>query len=176
MSRSHGRCIYFLRNCQTVFQSGCTVSMLTNSTHFYSSTFSQKFVITRLLIFKYITYTEQHLIIILVCIFIITLDIEYFIMCLFPVLIFTLISMLHSKYFIFFKKLFYLFIFRQRGRVGEKGREKHQCVIASHVPRTGDLALNPGMCPDWESNWRPFDLQPSLNPLSYTSQGENIFF
>ena len=36
---------------------------------------------------------------------------------------------------------------------------------------TGDLARNPGMCPDWESNWRPFGLQPALNPLSYTSQG-----
>ena len=35
---------------------------------------------------------------------------------------------------------------------------------------TGDPACNPGMCPDWESNWRPFILQPTLNPLSYTSQ------
>ena len=42
---------------------------------------------------------------------------------------------------------FYLFIFRQRGRQGEK----HQCVVASHAPPTGDLACNPGMCPDWES-------------------------
>ena len=42
-----------------------------------------------------------------------------------------------------------LFIyFRQRGREVEK----HQCVVASHMPPTGDLALNPGMCPDWESN------------------------
>ena len=26
-------------------------------------------------------------------------------------------------------------------------------------PLTGDLACNPGMCPDWESNWRPFGSQ-----------------
>ena len=26
-------------------------------------------------------------------------------------------------------------------------------------PRTGDLARNPGMCPDWESNLRPFGSQ-----------------
>ena len=39
-------------------------------------------------------------------------------------------------------------------------------------PSTGDLAQNPGMCPDWESNWRPFGSQPALNPLSYTSQGK----
>ena len=36
---------------------------------------------------------------------------------------------------------------------------------------TRDLACNPGMCPDWESNWQPFGLQPMLNPMSYASQG-----
>ena len=36
----------------------------------------------------------------------------------------------------------------------EEGREgeKHPCVVASYVAPTGDLACNPGMCPDWESN------------------------
>ena len=34
----------------------------------------------------------------------------------------------------------------------------------------GDLACNPGMCSDWESNWRAFGSQSVLNPLSYTSQ------
>ena len=28
-------------------------------------------------------------------------------------------------------------------------------------PPNGDLALNPGMCPDWELNWHPFCLQAS---------------
>ena len=36
---------------------------------------------------------------------------------------------------------------------------------------TRDLAFNPDMCPDWESNQQPFGSQPSLNPLSYSSQG-----
>ena len=53
---------------------------------------------------------------------------------------------------------------------GREGKE-HQCVVAYHVPSTGDLACNPGICPDWESNQQPFGLQPALNPLSYTSQG-----
>ena len=66
--------------------------------------------------------------------------------------------------------LFYLFIFRERGREGEREGEKDQCVVAFHVPPTGDLACNPGMCPDWELNLRPFGLQPVLSPLSYTSQ------
>ena len=51
-----------------------------------------------------------------------------------------------------FLKDFYFFIFRERRREGEK----HQCVVASSAPPTGDLALNPDMCPDWESNWSPF--------------------
>ena len=61
-------------------------------------------------------------------------------------------------------KNFYLFIFTERGREGDREGEKHQCVVASR------LAHNPGMCPDQESNWRPFDSQPALNPQSYTSQ------
>ena len=54
-----------------------------------------------------------------------------------------------------FKKIFYLFIFKEREEEGEK----HQCVVAAHAPPTGDLARNPGMCPDWESSWRPFGSQ-----------------
>ena len=65
--------------------------------------------------------------------------------------------------------LFILFL--ERGREGEREGEKHQGVVASHVAPTGDLACNPGMCPDWESNRRPFGLQPTLIPQSYTSQG-----
>ena len=50
----------------------------------------------------------------------------------------------------------YLFIFRERGRAGEK----YQCVVASHMPpSTGDLACSPGVCPGWESNWQPFGSQ-----------------
>ena len=65
---------------------------------------------------------------------------------------------------VFFFLIFYLFIFRQRGRGGEREgekheEEKHQCVVASHAPPTGDLAHNPGMCPNWESNLQPFGLQ-----------------
>ena len=48
------------------------------------------------------------------------------------------------------------FIFRERGSEGRKEGEKHQ-VGEKHqlretsigCPPTGDLARNPGMCPDW---------------------------
>ena len=48
--------------------------------------------------------------------------------------------------------MFYLFIFTERGREGEREGEKRQCVVVSHAPPTGELARNPGLCPDWESN------------------------
>ena len=51
------------------------------------------------------------------------------------------------------------FVCRQRGREGEREGEKHQCVVVSHAPPTGDLAHNPGMCPDWELNRWPFGSQ-----------------
>ena len=47
---------------------------------------------------------------------------------------------------LFFPKI--LFIFRERGREGKREGEKHQSVVASCAPPTGDL----GMCPDWGLN------------------------
>ena len=68
----------------------------------------------------------------------------------------------HTGILSLFKKI--LFILRQRGRERERegerkgGRETSMCGCLSRTP-TGDLAPNPGMCPDWESNWQPFGLQ-----------------
>ena len=62
-------------------------------------------------------------------------------------------------------------MFTERGREGER-----EGVVASHAPTTGDLARKPGMCPDWESSWRPSGSQPVLNPLSYSSQGYNFIY
>ena len=66
----------------------------------------------------------------------------------------------HSRSYCYLKR-FYLFIFRERGREGERAGEKLQCEVASHMPPTGDLAHNPGMCPDWESNLQPCGSQSS---------------
>ena len=41
---------------------------------------------------------------------------------------------------ILFKYFIYVFLERKGGREGEK----HQCVVASRMPPTGDLALCPG--------------------------------
>ena len=53
--------------------------------------------------------------------------------------------------FIFIFKRFYFFVFTERGRERVREGEKHQYVVASHTPPSGDLACTPGMCPDWES-------------------------
>ena len=55
-----------------------------------------------------------------------------------------------------------MFVFRQRGRKGERGK-KHQCVVACHEPPSGDLTPNPGMCPHWESNRRPSLFRHSIH-------------
>ena len=74
-------------------------------------------------------------------------------------------------YFARFYLFIYLFIYLlERRKKGEREGEKHQYVVASCVPPTGNLAHNPSMCPDWELNQQPVGLQPVLSPLSYTSQ------
>ena len=69
-------------------------------------------------------------------------------------------------YFIFLR--FYFFIFRE-GK-GKRKRGKYQCVVASHMPPTGDLACNPGMCPRLGIEPSTFDSKAGTQPLSYTSQ------
>ena len=40
---------------------------------------------------------------------------------------------------------------------GEREREKHQCVVATHTAPTGDQARDPAMCPrlgiEWATLW-----------------------
>ena len=58
--------------------------------------------------------------------------------------------------FLFYFRFIFLkdfIIFREKGKEGEREGEKHHCVVVSYTPPTGDLALNWGMCPDWELNW-----------------------
>ena len=50
-----------------------------------------------------------------------------------------------------FKDFIYLFLERW-GWEGESEGVKHQYVVASSIPHTGDMVCNPDMYPDWESN------------------------
>ena len=69
----------------------------------------------------------------------------------------TSITIYNYHFFLFLKGFIYLSL--ERGRQGEREGEKHQCVVASRTSTTADLACNPGMCPDWESNLRPLGSQ-----------------
>ena len=59
---------------------------------------------------------------------------------------------------IFFVDFIYLFL--DRGVGGERERERNINVwVPLARPLTADLACNPGLCPDQESNQRPFGSQ-----------------
>ena len=58
--------------------------------------------------------------------------------------------------------------------MGRRKRGKHPFVVASHEPPTGDLTRNPGMCPDWESNGRPFGSQSGAQSTEPPKPG--LFF
>ena len=68
----------------------------------------------------------------------------------------------------------FIYLFLETGREGKRGGEKHHCVVASHTPPTGDLACNPGMCPDGNQTGDPSILRLALNPLSHSSQGQGL--
>ena len=52
-----------------------------------------------------------------------------------------------SSIFLSFFNKYFIYLFLERGREGEREGEKHQCVVASGAPPTEDLAHNPGMYP-----------------------------
>ena len=74
--------------------------------------------------------------------------------------------------FTFFTR-FSLFIFRQRGREGEREGEKHQCVVVSCTPPTGNLTRHATQAHALTGNRTsdPLVLRPALNPLSHATQG-----
>ena len=69
----------------------------------------------------------------------------------------------------FGKDFIYLFSERGEGRGKERERninvrEKHQ-LAASHMTPSRDLAHNPGMCTDWESNQQLFGSQAGTQSI-----------
>ena len=59
-----------------------------------------------------------------------------------------------------FKKKIYLFIYLfLEGREEERERNINVWLPLTPSPTPRDLAYNPGVCPDWESNRRPFGSQ-----------------
>ena len=74
---------------------------------------------------------------------------------------------------LFFKKI--LFISSESGG-RKRNRETSMCERnIDGLPLAGALAgdqtYNPGMCPDWELNWRPFGLQDDTQPTEPHQSG-----
>ena len=83
-------------------------------------------------------------------------------------------TMPYQTGFFFFKILFNcLFL---EGMEGEREGEKHQCMVASHAPPTGDLACHPGMWPYWESNQQPFGSQACAQAIELHQAGPDWHF
>ena len=59
----------------------------------------------------------------------------------------------------------------QRGRERERAGEKPQCVVASCAHPIGDLARNPGVCPDWEPATLWFAAQHSIHGATAARAG-----
>ena len=54
--------------------------------------------------------------------------------------------------------------------------EKHHCVVASHMPPTGDLAATQACALTGNQTGDPLVHRSALNPLSCTSQGWVVVF
>ena len=54
---------------------------------------------------------------------------------------------------------------------GEREGEKHQCVVASPMPPTGDWAETQACALTGNRTGDPLVRRSALNPLSHTSQG-----
>ena len=50
------------------------------------------------------------------------------------------------------------------------------CGCLSHSPILGDLARNPGMCSNWESNQRPFGSQAGAQSTQPHQAGHSASF
>ena len=65
-------------------------------------------------------------------------------------------------------------MFLERGEEREKEGEKHQCVVASRVPPTGDLDATQARALIRNQTSDPLVHRPGLNPLSHTSQSQSV--
>ena len=77
--------------------------------------------------------------------------------------------------FFFFFNFTYLFLEREDRK--EQERERNTNVgLPLMRPPTGDLAHNPGIFPDWESNWQPFGSQVGTQSTEPHQPGLSIYF
>ena len=79
-------------------------------------------------------------------------------------------------FFSFFKKRFYLFIFRERGREGERRERNISVWLPLVCPLLGTWPTTQACAPTGDRTGDPLVHRPVLNPLSHTSQSYTLFF
>ena len=77
---------------------------------------------------------------------------------------------------VFFFLRFYLFVGRGEGRETKVDVQEKHLSVAPRTHPTENLACNPGMCPDWESNWWPFSLQAGAQSTEPQQPGPILVF
>ena len=75
-----------------------------------------------------------------------------------------------------FLKRFYLLIFRERGREGEREGEKHHVWLPLRGPPLGTWPTAQACALTGNRNSNFLVCRPMLNPLSHTTQGHKFFF
>ena len=73
----------------------------------------------------------------------------------------------------FFKDVIYWFLERGEGRERERERNINVWLLLT-CPEPGDLVHNPGLCPDWESNQRPFGSQADAHSTEPHQPGHEL--
>ena len=74
-----------------------------------------------------------------------------------------------------FKKILYLFIFREQEGGGEREGEKHLCERETSICGLGVRTCNSGMCPDWESTSNLSLYRTMPNQATPVRVGEGLF-
>ena len=71
---------------------------------------------------------------------------------------------------------YFMYLFLERGREGEREGEKYHCVVASPTPSTGDLAATQACALTGNQTSDPLVCSQVLSPPRHTSQSRELTF